>query len=73
MFRRSVLIVAFLFCAPVLWAALVDGSVTLESAGIRFLIALPVAGILVGLVRYASTHRAPASAEDPTEQHAHRP
>lgn len=73
MFRRSVLIVAFLICAPVLWGALVDGSVTLESAGIRFLIALPVAAILVGLVRHASTHRASADADDPAEQHTRRP
>lgn len=54
MFHRSVLIVAFLICAPILWSAVVDESVTLESAGIRFLVALPVAGILVGLVRLAA-------------------
>lgn len=68
MFRRSVLIVAFVFCAPVLWSALVDGSITLESAGIRFLIALPVAAVLVALVRAASTHREP----DPSPPGAQR-
>lgn len=67
MFRRSVLIVAFLFSAPVLWSALVDGTVTVESAGIRFLIALPVAAVLVALVRVASAHRDPdRSDEDST-------
>lgn len=54
MFRRSVLIVAFVICLPVLWEALVDQSVTLDAAGIRFLIALPVAAILVGVVRLAA-------------------
>lgn len=64
MFRRSVLIVASVFCAPVLWSALVDGSVTWESAGIRFLIALPVAGILVALVRLASARKEPERPHD---------
>lgn len=53
MLNRSVLIVAFLICIPVLWGSLVDQTVSLEAAGIRFLIALPVAAILVGLVRLA--------------------
>lgn len=53
MLKRSVLIVAFVICIPIIWSALVDQSVSLESAGIRFLIALPVAAILVGLVRFA--------------------
>lgn len=54
MFRRSVLIIAFLFCAPLAWAAFVDQSVTWENVGTRFLIALPVAALLVGLVRLAA-------------------
>lgn len=53
MLNRTVLIVAFLICVPILWSALVDQSVSLEAAGIRFLIALPVAAILVSLVRWA--------------------
>lgn len=65
MFRRSVLIVAFLICVPVLWSALVDQSVSLEAAGIRFLIALPVAAVLVGLVRLAT--RAPEPSPDPAD------
>lgn len=54
MFRRSVLIVAFVFCVPILWSAFVDQSVSLETAGIRFVIAVPVAAALVGLVRLAA-------------------
>ncbi len=59
MFRRSVLIVAFVICIPILWSALVDGSVSLEAVGIRFLIALPVAAVLVGLVRLAARDQKP--------------
>lgn len=69
MFRRSVLIVAFLICVPILWSALVDGSVSLESAGIRFLIALPVAAVLVGLVRLAT--RAPEAKTGAADDAAH--
>lgn len=69
MFRRSVLIVAFLICVPILWSALVDGSVSLESAGIRFLIALPVAAVLVGLVRLAT--RAPETKTASGDDAAH--
>ena len=54
MFRRSVLIIALLFCLPTLWEALIPQTTTWEDVGIRFLIALPVAGILVSLVRFAS-------------------
>ncbi|MEO7125123.1 MAG: hypothetical protein ABI382_04750 [Nakamurella sp.] len=62
MLQRSVLIIAFLICLPILWSALVDQSVSLEAAGVRFLIALPVAAFLVGLVRIAT--RAPHADED---------
>lgn len=54
MFRRSVLIIAFIICIPILWAALVEESVPLEDAGIRYLIAVPVAALLLGLVRLAA-------------------
>ncbi len=73
MFRRSVLIVAFVFCVPILWSAFVDQSVSLETAGIRFVIAVPVAAALVGLVRFAARTPEPeegaeANADD-TETH----
>jgi hypothetical protein len=64
-----VLIVAFLICVPILWSALVDGSVSLESAGTRFLIALPVAAVLVGLVRLAT--RAPEAKTGAADDAAH--
>jgi len=69
MFRRSVLIVAFVICIPILWSALVDGSVSLEAVGIRFLIALPVAAVLVGLVRLATRAPAPDASETDADRH----
>ena len=63
MFRGSVLLVAFVFSAPVLWRALVTQSVGLDTAVIRFLIAIPVAALLVGGVRLAGRHRGRTSAE----------
>lgn len=68
MFRRSVLIVAFVMSLPVLWAALVDESVSLETAGLRFLIALPVAAILVALVRWAATPAAEPDSQEPVDE-----
>jgi hypothetical protein len=57
MFRGSVLLLAFLFSAPVLWRALVTQSVALDVAVIRFLIAIPIAAILVSGVRTAGRRR----------------
>lgn len=53
MFRGSVLVCALLFSAPTLWTALVDQTVSVDAALVRFLIAIPVAAILLGLVRSA--------------------
>jgi hypothetical protein len=61
MLRGSVLLVALLFSAPVLWQAVVDQSVGLDTAVIRFLIAVPVAALLVGGVRLASRRRGPGA------------
>ena len=58
MFRGSVLLCALLFSAPTLWQALVDQTVSVENALVRFLIAVPVAGLLLGLVRTAM-HKQP--------------
>ena len=57
MLRGSVLLVALALSAPVLWQALVDGTVTVDAAVVRFLIAVPVAGVLCGLVRLAFSRR----------------
>ena len=69
MFRGSVLLCALLFAAPTLWQALVDQTISVETALIRFLIAVPVAAILLGLVRSAmdkpSTDHPPAREQRP--------
>ena len=68
MFRRSVLIAAFLFCVPVLWSALVDQTMTWESVGVRFLIALPVAAVLLALVRLAAREPASSASDKPENE-----
>jgi hypothetical protein len=60
MFRGSVLLCALLFSAPSLWQALVDQDVSVDHALIRFLIAIPVAAVLLGLVRYAMRKQQPS-------------
>lgn len=57
MLRGSVLLVALLFSAPVLWQALIHQTVDIEAAVIRFLIAVPVAAVLLALLRSASARR----------------
>jgi hypothetical protein len=52
--RASVLLLALLFAAPVLWRACIDQTVPLETAVVRFLLAVPVAWLLVGGVRIAT-------------------
>jgi K+-sensing histidine kinase KdpD len=53
MLRGSVLACALLFSTPILWQALVDQTVSADAAVIRFLIAIPVAAVLLGFVRAA--------------------
>jgi hypothetical protein len=53
MFRGSVLLCALLFSAPTLWQALVDQTTSVETAAIHFLVAVPVAAVLIALVRLA--------------------
>lgn len=65
MFDRAVLICTILFSAPSLWAALYHQSISLEEAGIRILIAWPVAAILVGLVRLAARPRPHPDPDEP--------
>jgi hypothetical protein len=57
MFRGSTLLLALLISSPVLWQALTDSSISATAAVVRFLIAIPVAGVLLGLVRTAASHR----------------
>jgi hypothetical protein len=57
MLRGSVLVLAFLICSPVLWQAFVSQTISIDAALVRFLLAVPVAGILLGLVRMAAGNR----------------
>ena len=54
MFRPSVLIVALLFASPVLWQGFTDSSMDVTTVLVHFLVALPVAAVLVALVRLAA-------------------
>lgn len=67
MLRGSVMLTALLFSAPVLWDALVGGTVSVDTAVIRFLVALPVAGVLVGCLRLAFTGSDRKKTEQATE------
>lgn len=57
MFRGSVLVLALLVNAPVIWAALGSQTIGVESALIRFLITIPIVAVLLGLVRAAAGRR----------------
>jgi|GEM_PF-2634045 len=51
MLRPSVVGLAVLLSLPALWAAFVAGSMGITTALIRFLIAVPVAALMVTLLR----------------------
>jgi hypothetical protein len=53
-FRGSVLLFALLFNARVVWQALGEQSVSLQTATIHFLITVPVVALLFGLFRVAT-------------------
>ena len=52
MLRGSTLLLALVFSAPAIWQAW-HGSMSVDEAIIRFLLALPVAGLLLALLRGA--------------------
>jgi len=54
MFRPSTLVLALVFAAPVLWQGFTDPQADTVAVLLRFLIALPVAAVLLGLVRMAA-------------------
>lgn len=64
MFRGSVLALALIFSAPTIWQALAEQTVSVDQAVFRFLIAVPIAAVLLGLVRASmrrtSSRRQPA-------------
>ncbi|UQX87979.1 hypothetical protein M6D93_16990 [Jatrophihabitans telluris] len=47
MFRPSVLVLAALLTSPAIYSAFVTGSMSVSTALVRFLIALPVSAIMV--------------------------
>jgi hypothetical protein len=47
MFKPSVLVLALLLSSTALWSAFVDGSMSVTTALIRFLIAVPVSAIMI--------------------------
>lgn len=59
MFKPSVLLLALTLTSPALWSALVTGSMSVTTALLRFLIAVPVAAGMLVLLRMvtASYHR----------------
>jgi K+-sensing histidine kinase KdpD len=54
MLRWSTIALALMLSAPTLWQALVDQTVPVDTAVLRFLLAVPIAAILLGLVRAAA-------------------
>lgn len=68
MFKPSVLLVALLLSSTALWSGFVTGSMSVTTALIRFLIAVPVAALMVyafnSIVRqYERRARVPAETE----------
>jgi hypothetical protein len=53
MFRGSVLACAALFCLPSMWQSTVMQAITVDTLMIRFVIAVPLSAVLLGLVRLA--------------------
>lgn len=67
MFRPSVLVLALVLSSTAFWSVLVSGSMSLTTALIRFLIAVPVAALMMLLFRVvvAGYHKLP-EAETPS-------
>jgi hypothetical protein len=63
MFKPSVLLLALLLSSTALWSAFVEGSMSVTTALIRFLIAVPVAAVMLhafNLVVRSNAGRRPA-------------
>jgi hypothetical protein len=57
MLRPSVLLVALAMASPVLWQGLTDSSMDITTVLLRFLIAVPIAAVLLAIVRLATPKR----------------
>jgi len=66
-FRGSVLLLALLLSGQVLWTSLVDHQISVGSALVRLLIAMPVAATMLGVLRLV-TARTPDGADRDVEQ-----
>ena len=55
MLRPSVLLLAILLSTPALWSAFAAGSMGITTALIRFLIAVPVAALMLALLRMVTS------------------
>lgn len=53
-FRGSVLVVALLVNAPTIWDAFGRQTVSVTTALVHYLVAVPIVAVLLGLVRYAA-------------------
>lgn len=62
MVRPAALLLALAFTAPTIWDALVNQTVDVQTMLVHFLIAVPVAALLLGLVQLAAK-RAPTEQE----------
>jgi hypothetical protein len=63
MFRWSVLLLALALSTPAMWSAFVADSMSVTTAAIRFLIAVPVAAVMLAVLRIttAGHHSKPAA------------
>jgi hypothetical protein len=72
-FKPSVLLLALMLTSPALWSAFVTGSMSVTTALIRFLIAVPVAaGMLVLLRMVTESYHRPAGRSQPRTGDARR-
>jgi hypothetical protein len=69
MFRYPVLLLALVLSLPALWSSVVDGSMSIDVALLRFLIAMPVAAAMLAVLGRMSAgyrhSRRPARARTP--------
>jgi hypothetical protein len=54
MLRGSVIVLALALCGPILWQSFMDQTISVQAALVRFLITVPIAAILLALLRSAA-------------------
>jgi hypothetical protein len=69
LFRGSVMMLALVLSAPTLWSAFVDHQISVTTALIRLLIAIPAAAILLGALRWVmASHSSSTERSQSTDQ-----